>query len=121
VLSADEPEALGGRDTGPDPYELVLAGLAACTAMTVRMYARRKGWPLAHVEVRVNLLQEPGPDGEMVDRFERVLDLQGDLSLEERARLITIADRCPVSQTLKNGAEVTAVEEASTGDVQGTG
>jgi putative redox protein len=114
VLSADEPEAAGGRDSGPDPFELVMSGLAACTAMTIRMYAQRKAWPLARVTVDVTHAPSSGPDGQPRDRFDRLVTLEGDLSLEERARLIEIADRCPVSLTLKRGSDVTVTERGTT-------
>lgn len=112
LLSADEPVNLGGRDTGPDPYQLVLAGLGACTAMTIRMYAERHDWPLARVEVRARHIRSVGSDNTMSDRFERTVELTGDLDAEQRRRLIEIADRCPVSQTLQRGAEVTATAAA---------
>src|SRR3954464_3025029 len=74
VLSADEPEASGGQDTGPDPYELLLSGLAACTAMTIRIYASRKEWPLQHVEVQARYVQRVDSET-TVDGFERVIEL----------------------------------------------
>ncbi len=110
VLSADEPVAVGGLDTGPDPYELLLSALGACTAMTVRMYAERHGFPLKAVRVALSHRQRVGGDGRLVDRFEREILLEGVLSAEERSRLIDIAGRCPVSQTLARGSEVTAIE-----------
>jgi putative redox protein len=106
VLGADEPEALGGKDTGPDPFELLLAGLGACTAMTVRLYANRKQLKLREVEVRLRDLQRATTGRDMKDKFERVIVLDGDLSDEERRHLLDIADRCPVSQTLKRGSEI---------------
>lgn len=112
VLGADEAESLGGRDTGPDPYELVLAGLGACTAMTIRMYAARKGWALAKVEVRARHVKRAGADGVLSDRFERTVALTGALSAEQRARLVEVADRCPVSRTLRQGSEITVAEGA---------
>lgn len=110
VIWADEPEALGGQDTGPDPYELVLAGLGACTAMTIRMYAERKGWPLLSVAVRAQHTKRAAGGGEMSDRFERTVELAGELTAEQRQRLVEVADRCPVSQTLQQSAEVTVRE-----------
>lgn len=109
-LTADEPEALGGRDTGPDPYQLVLAGLCACTAMTIRMYAQRKGWPLKNVAVSARHLKLSGVDWELRDRFDRTVELAGELTPEQRRRLLEIADHCPVSQTLQHGSEVTVSE-----------
>ncbi|MBL8699934.1 MAG: OsmC family protein [Alphaproteobacteria bacterium] len=105
-LTADEPEALGGRNSGPDPFELLLAGLGACTAMTIRMYAQRKGMPLRQVEVQLSHPIRASQAKGQKDRFERHIRLVGDLTPEQRQRLLEIADRCPVSQTLKASAEV---------------
>lgn len=106
VFGADEPESLGGKDTGPDPYELVLAGLGACTAMTIRMYANRKQWPLAKIQVRLRHVQRAAAGKDVKDRFERVILLDGDLADEQRQQLLSIADRCPVSQTLKRSSDI---------------
>ena len=121
-LIADEPEKHGGTDRGPSPYGLVAAGLAACTSMTIRMYARRKGWPLEHVSVDVTHDKVHAEDkagagdgGGRIDRFARVVRLQGDLTDDQRARLMQIADKCPVHRTLEAGARVTTREaEAET-------
>ena len=102
-LAADEPLSAGGRDAGPDPYEFVLAGLGACTVMTLRLYATRKGWPLSHVTVRVTHAARASA-GAPRDVFAREIELEGDLSAEARARLMEIADRCPVSRTLAGGS-----------------
>ncbi len=102
VMGADEPEDLGGKDTGPDPYEFLLSGLGACTAMTLRMYANHKQLPLEKIEVRLRHLVRA--DKETVDKFERVITLHGPLSDEQRARLLDVAERCPVSQTLKRSS-----------------
>jgi putative redox protein len=109
-LSADEPESYGGTDRGPSPYQLVAAGLGACTAMTIRMYARRKGIALAHVAVdvthdRVHAQDAGGPSAPL-DRFRRVIRLEGALDPATRARLLEIANRCPVHRTLEAGARV---------------
>ena len=106
VLGADEPGAVGGKNTGPDPYELVLAGLGACTAMTIRMYANRKQMPLKKVEVRLRHLQRAAAGKDIKDKFERVVVLEGDLTDEQRQHLLEIADRCPVSQTLKRSSDI---------------
>ncbi len=106
VLGADEPGAVGGKNTGPDPYELVLAGLGACTAMTIRMYANRKELPLIKVEVRLRHLQRAAAGKDIKDKFERVVILEGDLTNEQRQHLLEIADRCPVSQTLKRSSDI---------------
>jgi len=106
-LTADEPESAGGGDAGPDPYEFLLAGLGACTAMTIRLYASHKGWPLDHVEVRVTQTAR-ATKGAPKDVFEREISLVGELSAEERARLLEVAERCPVSRTLAGGSTIQA-------------
>lgn len=103
---ADEPEAYGGTNRGMTPYGFLAAGLGACTSMTIRMYARRKGWPLAHVRVDVSHEKVHAQDAGTrasgkIDAFHRVITLEGDLSEEQRARLLEIADKCPVHQTLE--------------------
>jgi uncharacterized OsmC-like protein len=121
ALASDEPVALGGGDTGPTPYELLLASLSACMAMTMRMYADHKGWPLAGATVHLRTAPSRDPDREVriagatvVTRIERRVELTGELSDEQRRRLVEIADRCPVKRTLEGGLEVVAApEEAS--------
>lgn len=107
---ADEPAKFGGTDKGLTPYGFVSAGLGACTSMTIRMYARRKGWPLSGVSVDITHAKEHGADaadpGAKVDRFERVIHLTGDLTDAQRARLLEIADKCPVHKTLERSSEV---------------
>ena len=109
VFSADEPHALGGMDTGPDPFELVMAGLGACTAMTIRMYANRKGIKLERVTVRIRHTPRAERGDGAKDQFERLIQLEGSLTSDERARLLKIADRCPVSQILQRSAEITSL------------
>ena len=109
VLGSDEPESLGGKDTGPDPYELVLAGLGACTAMTIRMYAERRKMPLERVEVRLRHVQRASSGQGIKDRFERVIRLTGALTAEQRQSLLDIAEKCPVSKTLRQASEITSV------------
>jgi putative redox protein len=106
-LIADEPIAMGGTDLGPSPYQLLAAGLGACTTMTIRLYARRKDIPLAHVSCDVthdrchsedcNTCDTTQPK---VDVFRRIIRLEGALSDEQRAALLAIADKCPVHKTL---------------------
>lgn len=108
---ADEPEAYGGTDRGMSPYGFLAAGLGACTAMTIRMYARRKGWPLAHVRVdvthdKVHAKDAGAETDDKVDTFRRVVTLEGDLDDEQRTRLMEIANRCPVHRTLEKGARI---------------
>lgn len=103
VLRADEPVEAGGLGEGLDPYEFLIAGLGACTTMTVRLYAQRKGWPLDHVEVIVRH-EAARSQGAEQDVFTREIRLDGDLSPEERQRLFQIAEHCPVSRTLAGGS-----------------
>ncbi len=107
LLHADEPERMGGADTGPSPYQLLAAALGACTSMTLRMYADRKGWPLAHVTVRVSHAKIHAADCAecetregLVDEFQREIVLAGALDADQIAGLTEIADRCPVHRTL---------------------
>ena len=114
---ADEPPSYGGTDRGMSPYGFLAAALGACTSMTIRMYARRKGWPLRHVSVDVTHdkvhAQDARAQGEVkVDRFQRLIRLEGALDADQRARLLQIADKCPVHKTLEAGARVTTeIEE----------
>jgi putative redox protein len=108
---ADEPEAYGGADRGMSPYGFLSAGLGACTSMTIRMYARRKGWPLRHVSVDVSHDKVHAQDANSrsdakADKFTRVVRLEGDLTDEQRARLLEIADKCPVHRTLERSSTV---------------
>ncbi len=112
-LRADEPEKVGGTDTGPDPYSYLLASLGACTSMTIRMYAERKGYPLERAEVRLKHAKVHARDcaecetkSGKIDRIEREVELLGDLTDEQRADLMRIADRCPVHRTLHSEISV---------------
>ena len=110
VMRADENEAVGGRDTGPSPYEYLMAGLGACTAMTLRMYAARHGWPLEKTSVGLRHDKITAADSEVkIDRFERIIHLHGDLTDEQRTHLLEIANRCPVSQTLQRSSVVVSL------------
>jgi putative redox protein len=99
---ADEGPDIGGDDEGPTPYQLLLAGLVQCTAATLRMYANRKGWALGEVKVRARLLRT-GDGANKVERIERTIKVSGDLTDEQKARLAEIAERTPVSRTLRAG------------------
>jgi putative redox protein len=101
-LVADEALDLGGTDSGPGPYSLVMAGLAACTAITLRMYADRKTWSLRGVRVEVTMItgEETG------ERIDRIITLEGDLDDDQRARMAAIAEKTPVTRTLKQGVRI---------------
>ncbi len=116
ALRADEPVEYGGDDTGPGPYDLLLAALGACTSMTVRMFAERKGWPLdrvsvtlAHEKIHAKDCADCETREGRVDRIVRRLALEGNLDGAQRARLFEIADKCPVHRTLTS--EVSIVTE----------
>ena len=112
-LVADEPREVGGTDSGPDPYALLLAALGACTAMTLQLYARKKGWTLEKVEVSLRHsrtyaedCKDCKPNEGKIERIERFISLTGSLTDEQRARLLEIAQRCPVHKTLTSGVSI---------------
>ncbi len=112
-LSADEPTSLGGTDTGPNPYDLLLAALGSCKSITVTMYARRKAWPLESVTVRLrhekihaNDCESCESENVLLDRIECDVEFGGALSSEQRARLLDIANRCPVHRSLTSEIDI---------------
>ncbi|HKK73660.1 MAG TPA: alpha/beta fold hydrolase [Saprospiraceae bacterium] len=112
-LTADEPESVGGNDFGPSPYDLLSASLGACTSMTLQMYARRKKWDLQEVVVHlehykdhIDDAQETEDPKSKLDHFDRIIELEGDLDEEQRAKLLEIANKCPVHRTLHSDIKV---------------
>ncbi len=113
TLVADEPVSFGGTDTGATPYDYLMAAVGACTAMTVRMYAGRKQWPLDEVIIRLKHGRSHEADCEQcetsnvgIPTVERAIELVGALTEEQRTKLLAIADRCPVKQALEGGIHV---------------
>src|SRR5262249_3650878 len=123
---ADEPVGVGGLDSGPGPYDLVLAGLGACRAMTLRLYAERKALPLDRVSVRLSHSRIHAADCEscetkegMIDRIERAVTLHGALGADARKRLMEIADKCPVHRTLTSEIDIRTAEDRAAEDRSG--
>jgi uncharacterized OsmC-like protein/pimeloyl-ACP methyl ester carboxylesterase len=119
-LTADEPTQYGGDDRGPNPYDLLLASLGSCTAMTMRMYADRKGWPfegarvrLKHEKIHAKDCEECEAETGKVDRIEKEIEILGPLDEAQRTRLMEIADRCPVHRTLLGEKEIVSREVSS--------
>ena len=119
TLVTDEPVALGGEGAGPDPYTLLLAALGSCVSMTVTLYARRKGWPLERVRVRLRQRRVHAKDcavcesdsDDFIHHIERAVEIEGDLTEEQHTRLQEIAHRCPVHRTLTNEIAVTELKD----------
>lgn len=107
ILNTDEPESFGGQNLAPSPYDLILAALGACTASTVRWYARNKDWPLEEVRVSLSHEKRAGANNEPYDHFTKSVTITGPtLSAEQIARLHDVAAKCPVHKTLTSGRVV---------------
>jgi putative redox protein len=104
LLTADEPTAIGGTDTGSSPYQLLLSGLGACTAITLRMYADRKGWKLGTVKVDLEIQKDNEQD---TGKIKRVITFSEALNDEQRSKLAAIAEKTPVTRTIMAGAPIT--------------
>ncbi|HEX2205014.1 MAG TPA: OsmC family protein [Longimicrobium sp.] len=126
TLVADEPASVGGTEQGPTPYDFLLGALGACTAMTARMYAGRKGWPLENVTVRLRQGHSYAQDcadcatqSVAIPMIDREIDFEGPLTDEQRERLYTIAERCPVGQTMAAGIHVRTVRPEPAAEAPG--
>lgn len=108
LFYADEPLADGGADSAPNPYELLLSALGSCTAITCKMYADRKEWPLTAITVLLNMEIERKPGGQ-ITRIDRTLVFDGELDQNQKHRLLTIANKCPVHKILSNTIAIETV------------
>jgi len=106
-IISDEPTDVGGSDTGPTPTELLAGALGACTAMTLRMYAKNKQWPLEGVEVEIEQQEERTPTGS-VTRIQRKIQLHGPLDEEQKQRMLAIAGKCPVARMITGTVELSS-------------
>jgi putative redox protein len=106
VITGDETLEKGGKDHGPTPTELVLSGLATCTAATIKMYADRKEWPLDRVNIDMGIRTEKHADGTQTAHIERILHIEGPLSVEQRDRLVQIAEKCPIHRLLTQEVKI---------------
>lgn len=113
-ILADEPVDKGGTDTGPTPTELMTAALAACTSVTIRMYADRKGWPIGDIDIRIWHRRvdekdpaDPDARARRIDLFDVEIEIEGPLDDEQRERLLYIAGRCPVKRALEGSSRIT--------------
>ena len=119
TFQTDEPAALGGEGAGPDPYTLLLAALGSCVSMTLTLYARRKGWPVERVRVRLRQRRVHAKDcaacgsdsDDFIHHIERSVEIEGPLSEEQHARLQEIAHRCPVHRTLTSEIAITELTD----------
>jgi len=109
TLTADEPGALGGKDMGPDPYQLLLSSLGACKAITAKMYADRKGWDVS--EIRLDLVHSRPEGRGGPERIDVSISIKGDLDDDHRARIKEIAGKCPVEKTISGGLTVETILE----------
>jgi putative redox protein len=127
TLITDEPVEAGGENAGPDPYTLLLAALGSCISMTTKLYAKRKGWPLERVTVRLRQERIHGKDcvectnaaEGYVHRIQRAVTFEGNLDEEQRARLREIAHKCPVHKTLTSPIVITDLKEEPAADLRG--